>query len=130
MKITTSQLVATLGLSLALLLGCQKEAAEKPPEAGELTKAQQACVETDGFENVLCTDPDVRKMDDDLARMVSRLVAHSTHDQQADVRAAQKSWEAKRDACMGLSPQKRRQCIDATYLARMNELQADIEDLP
>ena len=108
-------------VSLAVAGGCRDEIApdEDVPET-DGTISSRSCDEYDGFERQMCADPEVAALDAELATMVNRLVAHSSHDRQADLRAEQRAWEQDRDSCLKLAVSKRRMCIDAKYASRMN----------
>lgn len=93
----------------------------------EVRRADEpTCAGLGGFDKVLCAEPDVRQLDADLSKMLNRLVARSRHERQADIRARQADWLADRDACINLARPKRRACIDAVYLDRMQDIQQQI----
>lgn len=117
---------ALLILVLGTLSACQ-ESDDGPGAAA--TALELECQSSEGFEAMLCSDPEIKSMQSDLDKMVSRVVSRSDHNAQADVRAAQKRWQAERDACLDLSVAKQRQCLDARYLARMTDLQDQLDDL-
>ena len=113
--------ISAILASVVAISGCRDEIAQ-PEEAGAESVSAGSCAGLEGFEYTLCSDPEVREMDDELAVMVNRLVANSAHDRQSDLRAEQKRWEQSRDGCLELSVAKRRACIDARYSKRMNEV--------
>ncbi len=114
-------------LFVALAIGACQEADDAPEQSA--TAAELKCQGNEGFDAMLCSDPELKSMQADLDKMVSRVVSRSDHNGQADVRAAQKRWQAERDACLGLSVAKQRQCLDASYLGRMTDLQDTLDDL-
>ncbi|MEM7277650.1 MAG: hypothetical protein AAF385_05940 [Pseudomonadota bacterium] len=118
-------------LVLMLLTTLTISACQETEDTAEqtATAAELECQGSDGFDAMLCSDPELKSMQADLDKMVSRVVSRSDHNGQADVRAAQKRWQAERDACLGLSVAKQRQCLDASYLGRMNDLQDTLDDL-
>ncbi|MEO0578215.1 MAG: hypothetical protein AAFZ58_05975, partial [Pseudomonadota bacterium] len=98
-------------LALCALIGCQKADAPAPVEtppadaavASDKRDAADAkkpielpsdrCAKLDGFEKLTCADSELKRMDDELASLVARLIAHSDHNGKADVRAAQSKWQ-------------------------------------
>ena len=109
-------------------------AAEAPTEKREQAAEQAAlrlpsdkCAGLEGFEKMTCVDPELKRMDDELAGLVARLIAHSDHNVQADVRARQATWQREvRNPCMQLGPPKRQQCFAAAYTTRMNEVRDEL----
>lgn len=127
--ITIATAVAVSGLS-----GCKDvhdanaTANVSPNETAR--SGEKNCAELSGFERALCSDPELRELDADLNKMVNRLVARSRHEHQADIRARQADWLADREACSDLARPKRRACIGAVYLDRMQAVQRQIRALP
>ncbi|MEO0998431.1 MAG: hypothetical protein AAFX58_13020 [Pseudomonadota bacterium] len=121
----------TAGVVLALLVlsGCRDEA---PGTAAAERHAEPApadpCAGLEGFAALRCADPEVRQLDDDLARLVNRLAARSPHAARADVRAAQASWERDRNTCLGIALPKRRACLDAKYAERLADVRDALDD--
>ncbi|MEM1264227.1 MAG: lysozyme inhibitor LprI family protein [Pseudomonadota bacterium] len=117
---------------VAYAIACSPEPTEQPPAPseptttetptpGRMTLPSDRCSSLAGFERMRCADPDLKRMDDELASLVARQIAHADHDGKADVRAAQATWQREvRNPCMELGQPKRTQCFSAAYTARMN----------
>ncbi|MEM8982562.1 MAG: hypothetical protein AAGC71_06025 [Pseudomonadota bacterium] len=120
---------------ISATLACSPKATETPTDASttsesptgqaapsdRLTLPSDRCSALEGFERMRCVDPELKRMDDELASLVARQIAHSDHDGKADARAEQAKWQREvRNPCMALSASKRGQCFAAAYTSRMN----------
>ncbi len=114
-------------LALLAIAGCRDDAAataQAPPEPAPAAP----CAGLDGFAALRCADPEIRQLDDDLARLVNRLAARSPHAARADVRAAQAAWERDRNSCLAIALPKRRACLDAKYAERLADVRDALDD--
>lgn len=104
-----SIMVALLAVSGSAAVG-----QHAPPAAANCARAAS------GAERLICGDTRLIESDNNLTGVYRRLLAHSTPAAQVTIRAEQRAWLAKRDACGDAA------CLRDRYDARTSALYAQV----
>lgn len=90
--------------------------------AGNLGAASFDCQRAKGeVENLVCSDPNLSRLDDVLARLY-RSALKASWQAKAELVSSQRKWIAQRDLCANRKENSRRECVEIAYRNRIKNL--------
>ena len=110
------------GLSLVLLVACSPGPAPEGGDGAAGGVPDHCAGLADPVQRLVCADVDLRAMDADLDRLYQRVLARADHTAKASLRNEHAAWERGLADCLDLPQDRRRDCLDELYNARLVDL--------